>query len=106
MRIELPFEALFRGYQRRWLTADLLAGLTVWAILVPEALAYGTIAGVPPILRAVRSAVPGAGPLCGGSGSRHLVVGPIRLDGGAFGRGGRRSGGRRQRRIPSNSLSR
>lgn len=36
----------FGGYRRTWLTGDLLAGLTVWAVLVPESLAYATIAGV------------------------------------------------------------
>ncbi|HEY1569164.1 MAG TPA: SulP family inorganic anion transporter [Solirubrobacteraceae bacterium] len=35
-----------RGYRRTWLRGDLIAGLTVWAVLVPEALAYATIAGV------------------------------------------------------------
>ena len=32
------FESL-HGYQRSWLHGDLIAGLTVWAVLVPEALA-------------------------------------------------------------------
>jgi SulP family sulfate permease len=35
------------GYQRRWLRGDIVAGLTVWAVLVPEALAY---AGVSPVV--------------------------------------------------------
>jgi SulP family sulfate permease len=39
-----------RGYQRSWLSGDLLAGLTVWAVLVPEALAYASIAGVSPVV--------------------------------------------------------
>ena len=34
------------GYQRPWLRRDVVAGLTMWAVLVPEALAYATIAGV------------------------------------------------------------
>jgi len=33
-----------RGYQGSWLRNDLVAGATVWAVLVPEALAYATIA--------------------------------------------------------------
>jgi sulfate permease, SulP family len=37
-----------RGYRRTWLPGDVVAGLTVWAVLVPEALAYATIAGVSP----------------------------------------------------------
>jgi sulfate permease, SulP family len=32
--------ATLRPYRPVWLTADLLAGLTVWAVLVPESLAY------------------------------------------------------------------
>lgn len=36
-----------RGYSRRWLTRDLVAGLTLWALVVPEAMAYASIAGVP-----------------------------------------------------------
>lgn len=39
-----------RGYQRSWLRGDVVAGLTVWAVLVPEALAYASIAGVSPVV--------------------------------------------------------
>jgi len=35
------------SYERSSLTPDVIAGLTVWALLVPEALAYAAIAGVP-----------------------------------------------------------
>jgi sulfate permease, SulP family len=38
------------GYQRRWLNRDVVAGLNVWAVLVPEALAYTSIAGVSPVV--------------------------------------------------------
>ncbi len=65
-----------QGYRRSWLRADLLAGLTVWAVLVPESLAYATIAGVSPVVglyAAVASLVLYA--LLGSS--RHLVVGPM-----------------------------
>ena len=37
-----------RAYQRPWLTRDAVAGLTLWALVVPEAMAYASIAGVPP----------------------------------------------------------
>ncbi len=37
-----------RGYQASWLRFDVIAGLTVCAILVPEGMAYAELAGVPP----------------------------------------------------------
>lgn len=36
-----------RGYQRGWLRADLIAGLAAGAVVVPQAMAYSTIAGMP-----------------------------------------------------------
>src|SRR3954447_20623443 len=48
------FAPSFVGFRREWIRSDVLAGLTVWAVLVPESLAYATIAGVPPRRRAVR----------------------------------------------------
>jgi SulP family sulfate permease len=70
---------LFRslgGYQRSWLRRDLIAGLTVWAVLVPEALAYASIAGVSPVVGLY--AAPGALILYAAFGSsRQLVVGPM-----------------------------
>jgi len=35
----LPLLSSFQGYGRDQIGPDLLAGLTVWAVLVPEALA-------------------------------------------------------------------
>jgi len=43
-----PILAWVPGYQRTWLRFDLIAGLTVCAILVPEGMAYAQLAGVPP----------------------------------------------------------
>ncbi len=37
-----------RRYRRAWLRSDLVAGVTVAALLVPEGMAYAQIAGVPP----------------------------------------------------------
>ena len=65
-----------RGYHSSWLPGDLLAGLTVWAVLVPEALAYASIAGVSPVVGLY--AAPGALILYAALGSsRQLVVGPM-----------------------------
>jgi high affinity sulfate transporter 1 len=36
-----------RNYQRAWLPADLLAGATAAAVVIPKAMAYATIAGLP-----------------------------------------------------------
>ncbi|MFL6223889.1 MAG: SulP family inorganic anion transporter [Actinomycetes bacterium] len=54
----------------------MVAGLTVWAVLVPEALAYASIAGVSPVVGLY--AAPGALLLYAAFGSsRHLVTGPM-----------------------------
>jgi SulP family sulfate permease len=68
-----PLFASLRGYRRRWLTADLLAGLSVWAVLVPESLAYATIAGVPPVV-GLYAAVPALVLYAVLGSSRYLVV--------------------------------
>ncbi|HEX7374859.1 MAG TPA: SulP family inorganic anion transporter [Steroidobacteraceae bacterium] len=39
--------APFAGYDRRWLQPDIIAGLAAAAVVVPKALAYATIAGLP-----------------------------------------------------------
>lgn len=44
----LPVLTWLPGYQRSWLRTDLLAGLTVSAILVPEGMAYAQLAGEGP----------------------------------------------------------
>ena len=65
-----------RGYEKTWLRGDVVAGLTVWAVLVPEALAYASIAGVSPVVGLY--AAPGALLLYAALGSsRHLVTGPM-----------------------------
>ena len=37
---------LFR-YPKKWLRLDLVAGLTTAAVVIPKAMAYATIAGLP-----------------------------------------------------------
>ncbi|MGS2808542.1 SulP family inorganic anion transporter [Nocardia sp. MW-W600-9] len=75
MRTPPVFESL-HGYRRAWLRPDLIAGLTVWAVLVPEALAYASIAGVPPVV-GLYAAVPALVLYALAGSSRHLVVGPM-----------------------------
>ena len=74
--MKLPLFTSLRGYDSSWLRGDLVAGLTVWAVLVPEALAYASIAGVSPVVGLY--AAPAALLLYAAFGSsRHLVVGPM-----------------------------
>lgn len=65
-----------RGYRRSLLSSDLVAGLTVWAVLVPEALAYATIAGVSPVV-GLYAAPPALVLYAAFGSSRHLVTGPM-----------------------------
>src|SRR5262245_54472431 len=43
----VPAAAWSREYQRPWLKADVVAGLTTSAVVIPKAMAYATIAGLP-----------------------------------------------------------
>lgn len=71
----LPILKWLPNYDRSWLRWDLVAALTVWALFVPEGMAYATLAGVPPEaglyaapLSALAYAIFGT--------SRHMTVGP------------------------------
>lgn len=44
-----PGLAQLRNYRKQWLHRDVMAGLTVAAYLVPQVMAYATLAGLPPI---------------------------------------------------------
>ena len=43
----LPIADWLFGYQKEWLRPDLIAGLTTAAVVIPKAMAYATIAGLP-----------------------------------------------------------
>ena len=45
----MPGIALLRSYQRAWLPKDLIAGLVLSALLVPQGMAYAELAGLPAI---------------------------------------------------------
>ena len=55
---------------------DLVAGLTVWAVLVPESLAYASIAGVSPVV-GLYAAPPALVLYAIFGSSKHLIVGPM-----------------------------
>lgn len=48
VRPYVPAAQWLPDYDRSWLRRDVLAGLAVWAVLVPQALAYGSLAGLRP----------------------------------------------------------
>jgi SulP family sulfate permease len=71
----LPIMSWLPRYQRSWLRADFIAGLTVWAVMVPTALAYTGIAGVSPVIGLYTVPLALVGYALFGT-SRSLVVGP------------------------------
>ena len=71
----MPGIGLVRTYNRNWLKADLVAGVTVFAILVPSCLAYGELAGFEPVIGLYAALVAMIAYALFGS-SRQLIVGP------------------------------
>jgi high affinity sulfate transporter 1 len=43
----MPLPTWLRDYRQEWLGSDVIAGLTVAAVVIPKALAYASIAGLP-----------------------------------------------------------
>ena len=77
-RLTQPLQPLFdsiRRYDRRCLRGDLLAGITVAVLEIPQAMAYAYIAGVPPQYGIYTSIIQGlVGALL--SSNDHLASGP------------------------------
>ena len=71
----LPILGWLPGYRRDWVLPDVLAGLAVWAVMVPEGMAYAGIVGVPPIMGLYTLVPPLIAYALLGT-SRLLVVGP------------------------------
>jgi high affinity sulfate transporter 1 len=63
------------AYRRHWLSADLIAGITLAAYAIPVSLAYAGLAGLPPQLGLYGYLLGGLGYALFGS-SRQLAVGP------------------------------
>jgi len=71
----LPALSWLPSYRGDWLLPDVLAGLAVWAVMVPEGMAYAGIVGVPPIMGLYTIVLPLIAYALLGT-SRLLVVGP------------------------------
>ncbi len=54
----LPIVQTLKHYQKSFLRADIFAGITVASILIPQAMAYALLAGVPPIYGLYTGLVP------------------------------------------------
>src|SRR4051812_27760856 len=49
MALTVPGVRAISGYQRRWLVKDLVAGVVLTTLLVPQGMAYAELAGLPAI---------------------------------------------------------
>ena len=67
--------AMLRDYKAGWLPRDLVAGLVLTALLVPQGMAYAELAGLPPITGLYTSILCLVGYALVGP-SRILVLGP------------------------------
>ena len=67
-----------RTYKKADCRKDLVAGLIVAVMLVPQAMAYATLAGLPPVMGLYASTVPLFIYAVFGT-SRHLAVGPVAI---------------------------
>jgi high affinity sulfate transporter 1 len=71
----LPGVGSLRTYRRAWLRDDILAGIVLTALLVPQGMAYAELAGLPPVVGLYATMVPLLAYALVGP-SRILVLGP------------------------------
>jgi MFS superfamily sulfate permease-like transporter len=74
-RAYVPGLSLIKSYQRKWLPKDIVAGLVLSALLVPQGMAYADLAGLPPVTGLYTSILCLLGYAVFGP-SRVLVLGP------------------------------
>ena len=75
----LPFLQWVKTYKKSYFTKDLVAGLTVGIVLVPQAMAYAMIAGLPPVYGLYAAFLPVLTYMFLGT-SRKVGVGPVAMD--------------------------
>ena len=71
----IPIVDWLPHYRRAWLSRDLIAGVTVWAVLIPESIAYASIAGVP-VQYGLYTALGAATVFALFTGTRQVIAGP------------------------------
>ena len=73
-----PFLIWLKGYEISFLRPDIMAGLTVAVVLIPQAMAYAMLAGLPPVYGLYAATVtPFIAALWGSL--RQLATGPIAI---------------------------
>lgn len=75
----LPILDWLPNYQRKNLSGDISAGLTVGVMLIPQGVAYAMIAGLPPVYGLYAAMIPQVVYALFGT-SRQLAVGPVAMD--------------------------
>jgi sulfate permease, SulP family len=75
VRHVFPIVGQLASYRTAWLSADLMAGLSVAAVALPTAIAYPEIAGLPPQAGLYAAILPAVGYALFGP-SRQLMIGP------------------------------
>jgi len=67
------------NYKKSYLTGDVIAGLTIGIMLIPQGMAYAMIAGLPPVFGLYASLTPQIIYAIMGT-SKQLAVGPVAMD--------------------------
>lgn len=75
----LPILEWLPNYKTSFLKDDVLAGITVGIILIPQGIAYALIAGLPPIYGLYSALLPQLMYILFGS-SRQVAIGPVAMD--------------------------
>ncbi len=77
-KLDIPCCSWLKSYKKTFLKYDILAGIIVAVMLIPQSMAYAMIAGLPPVVGIYASTIPLLLYALFGS-SRHLVVGPVAI---------------------------
>ncbi len=75
----IPILAWLPNYKKSQLRGDLIAGVTVAIVLIPQGIAYALIAGLPPIYGLYAALLPQLMYAIFGS-SRQVAIGPVAMD--------------------------
>lgn len=74
----IPSIDWLKSYNKQWFKGDLIAGITVGVMLIPQGMAYSMLAGLPPIYGLYASTIPLIIYALFGT-SRQLAVGPVAM---------------------------